>query len=110
MLYGFGKKSLMLLSYRFGKELNINTSFSSWMELVLQGVLQGSVVGPLLFNINLNDLFFFLDCNVCNFVDDTTPFVCNKNLDFVLNELEQNSNIAMDWGSRTITSVHENEF
>ena len=29
-----------------------------------------------------------IDCNVCNFPDDTTPFICNKNLDFVLNELE----------------------
>ena len=55
------------------------------------------VLDLLLFNIYLNDLFFFLDCNVCNFADDTTPFVCNKNLDFVLNELERNSYIAIDW-------------
>ena len=38
-----------------------------------------------------------MDCNVCNFTDDTTPFVCNENLDFVLSELERNSNIAIDW-------------
>ena len=38
-----------------------------------------------------------IDCNVCNFPDDTTPFICNKNLDFVLNELERNSNFAIDW-------------
>ena len=42
-------------------------------------------------------MLFFLDCSVCNFADDTTPFVCNKNLDFVLNGLERNSNIAIDW-------------
>ena len=46
---------------------------------------QGSVLDPLIFNIYLNDLFFFLDCNVCNFADDSTPFICNKNFDFVLN-------------------------
>ena len=58
---------------------------------------QGPVLGPFLFSIYLNDLFFFLDCNVCNFAGDITPFICNKNLGFVLNELERNSNIAIDW-------------
>ena len=97
--YRFGRESLMLLLSYFSnrwQRTKINTSFSSWTEL-LQGVPQGSVLGPLLFNIYLNDLFFYLDCNVCNFADDTTSFVCNENLDFVLGELEQNSNIAIDW-------------
>ena len=35
----------------------INSVFSSWEELT-QGVYQGSVLGPLLLNINLNDLFY----------------------------------------------------
>ena len=89
--YGFGKESLMLLlSYlsNHWQRTKINTSFSSRTEL-LQGVPQESVLGSLLFNIHLNDLFFFLDCNVCNFADDTTPFICNKNLHFVLNEFQK---------------------
>ena len=97
--YGFGKESLMLLlSYLSNRwqRTTINTSFRSWTELI-QGVPQGLVLGPFLFNIYLNDSFFFLDWNVCNFADDATLFVCNENLDFVLNELERKSNIAIDW-------------
>ena len=74
----------------------INKSFSSWSAL-LQGVPQGSVLGPILFNIYLNNLFYFLRCDICNFADDTTPYVCGKNLDFVLTELEEHSITAIDW-------------
>ena len=74
----------------------INKSFSSWSAL-LQWVLQGSVLGPILLNIYLNDLFYFLRCDICNFADDTTPPVCGKNLDFVLTKSEEHYIIAIEW-------------
>ena len=58
---------------------------------------QRSVLGPLLFNIYIIVNVDIPGCNVRSFADDATHFICNKNLDFVLNELEQNSNIAIDW-------------
>ena len=52
-------------------------NMKGWWTEVLQGVPKGSILGTLLFNIYLNDLFFLLDyTEVCNFADDTTFFLC----------------------------------
>ena len=71
--YGFDKNSLkLLLSYLKNRwhRTRINQNFSSWEEL-LQGVPQGSVLRPLLFNIYLNDLFYLTgSIEVRNFADD----------------------------------------
>ena len=77
----------------------INTSFSSWKEL-LQGVQQGSVLGPLLFSIYFNDLFSFLEETVAsNFADDTNIYIyaCDIDLSNLLRRLEHDSLIAIDW-------------
>ena len=98
--YGFSVESLeILLSYLQDRWLRvkINTTFSSWTQLI-QGVPQGSVLGPILFNIYINDIFFALkEVDICNFADDTTPYVCDSNLKSVVKKLEHNSELAIAW-------------
>ena len=50
---------------------------------------QGSALGPLLFNIDLIDLFYECeDPNIVNYADDTTPYACGENKRAVISELQ----------------------
>ena len=44
----------------------------------------------------LNDKCYFREC-ICNFADDTAPFIWDKNLDVVLEQLEQERSIVLNW-------------
>ena len=84
------------LSKRWHRTI-VNTSFSSWEELI-KGVPQESVLGPVLFNLSLNDLFYLADfTEVCNFADDTTFQACDNDLNNLINRLEHDAFLAIEW-------------
>ena len=76
-----------------------NSSYGSFLDLLI-GVLQGSILSPLLFNIYISDLFLFLDDdNAASYADDTTPYATKENILQVLNEIKDKAGCVFDWFS-----------
>lgn len=66
----------------------ITDTYSSWVEILL-GVQWGSILKPLLFYIDICDLFFIMECYVIpNYRDDNKPYLSWRNVEEVLGSLE----------------------
>ena len=62
------------------------------------GAPQGSVLGLLLFNIDLTDLFYeFEDSNIANYADDTIPYACRENIKVVISQLQSLAFRLLKW-------------
>ena len=98
--YGISKESLQLisdyLSYR-KQRTKIGSAYSDWAN-VIRGIPQGSILGPLLFNIFINDIFLVVEkSDICNFADDNTLYSHGSNLPLILNNLEHDMKNLLYW-------------
>ena len=110
--YGFSHDSLHLLySYLPNRwqRTKINNTYSSWSEILL-GVPQGSILGPLLFNIYLNDLFFINNqSDLCNVADDNTLHLCDLSLDALVHKLEASAKSVIKWFDYNYMKLNESK-
>ena len=98
--YGFDHKSLnIILSYlsRRQQRTKVNNHLSVWAD-ILSGIPQGSILGPLIFNIYINDIYYFiLEDRIAKYVDDTTPYTIKDEYAELIDSLQLESNILLDW-------------
>ena len=98
--YGFSLPALRFINYYLSnrkQRTKIENTCSTCLGIILT-VLQGSILGPLLFNVFLANLFVTInDIDIASYADDNTPCMIANNVDDLMISLEQASNGSFEW-------------
>ena len=83
---------------------------SDWADLK-KGVPQGSILGPLLFNIFMNDMFYFIEkCDLYSYADDNSLANSGPSIDDVLENIRNDSQIAIQWFEQNGMQANPDQF
>ena len=98
--YGFDNNSTkFLFDYLTNRKqkTKIGQVYSSWDKLT-SGVPQGSILGPLIFNIDLIDIFYISsNYDIANYADDNTPYVTCETMASLIESLEKIAEEIFKW-------------
>ena len=98
--YGFDKPALnFILTYltERNQRTKVNDKYSK-RRYLKYGVPQGSILGPLLFNLFMNDIFYFIkESKLANYADDTTAYISKEGIFPLLHALKSETEIVLDW-------------
>ena len=110
--YGFDRKSLVFFSSYLKRRkqcINLN-DIQSTFKTLLSGVPQGSIFGPLLFNIFINDLIGFIKSSLNNFADDNTITSFEKDITLLKETLQNEVETGIQWFQDNFIIVNPREF
>lgn len=111
--YGLSVEAVSLLeNYLNGRtqQVRVGHHTSSWKKLS-KGVPQGSILGPLLFNVFINDIFYFILKSVLyNYADDNTLSYIHKDLVILKSVLEEESTVLIKWFEENFMQANPDKF
>lgn len=115
--YGLSNDSLKLLNNYLSNRkqcVKIGNNLSDW-DKIYKGVPQGSILGPALCNIFLNDIFYFIikfinGSSLYNYADDNTISYSGYNIEQLINILETDSLNLIQWFKDNQMEANPNKF
>ena len=105
---GFSNDVTKWFESYLSKRIHLKKSFSD-KALITCRVPQGSILGPLLFLLYVNDMVQSVNCDLLLYSDDSGLIFQHKDINTIEQQLNRNFSIICDWFVDNKLSIHFSE-